>query len=160
MLFITQLSHHLIWKLLKNSYKVPIKNKWLAHSMARCNRIGSDCWLSEVAWVIKISNCCEWHWYRPRYRNIIVLPLCLSPHWHYTMHYWCLLLHATMALGTTPGSFTIDRLNCEWSNFAWIIHMATHCDFIWFSAQTGNILFASISFSGWYEIVVKYIHTI
>ena len=37
--------------------------------------------------------------------------------------------------------------------------MATHCDFIWFSAQTGNILFASISFSGWYEIVVKYIHT-
>ena len=127
--------------------------------MARCNRIGSDCWLSEVAWVIKISNCCEWHWYRPRYRNIIVLPLCLSPHWHYTMHYWCLLLHATMALGTTPGSFTIDRLNCEWSNFAWIIHMATHCDFIWFSAQTGNILFASISFSGWYEIVVKYIHT-
>ena len=37
--------------------------------------------------------------------------------------------------------------------------MATHWDFIWFSAQTGNILFASISFSGWYEIVVKYIHT-
>ena len=55
-----------------------INNKWLAHSMARCNRMGSDCWLSEVAWVIKISNCCEWHWYRPRYRNIIVLPLCLS----------------------------------------------------------------------------------
>ena len=66
--------------------------------MARCNRIGSDCWLSEVAWVIKISNCCEWHWYRPRYRNIIVLPLCLSPH-ALTLYYALLMSFITCNYG-------------------------------------------------------------
>ena len=56
-----------------NEYRAPLFLNRMNFSNCTCHEVFfffSDwLWLSEVAWVIRVSNCCEWHWYRPRYRN-------------------------------------------------------------------------------------------